>query len=85
MGYFKEYKINIFIIAAIVKNKNDAYVTSVKEKEIHAVILNHCICVYCLPRVKQTILSHFWFPDGTVCNVISETTEEIIFLVSEST
>ena len=24
-------------------DKNDAYVTSVKEKEIHAIILNHCI------------------------------------------
>lgn len=37
-------------------DKNDAYAMSIKEKEIHAVVLNHCI--YCLPRVKQKLFCH---------------------------
>lgn len=45
---------------------NDAYVVSVKEEEIPALVLKHCHYIYCLPRVKQTILSHYCFPDENV-------------------
>lgn len=62
---------------------NDASVMSVKEKEIHAVTLNHYHCIYCLPRVKQKLFCHINVSQMEMfCNVLSENAaKKIIFLV----
>lgn len=63
---------------------NHACVMSVKEKDSYAVMLNHCHCIYCLPRVKQRLFCHITDSQmGTFCHMLSKTAEEkIIFLVS---
>lgn len=63
---------------------------SLKEKKIHAVILNHCHCIFCLPRAKQKRFCHITDSQMRMfCNVHSETAEDSekslnsLFLVQE--
>lgn len=63
---------------------------SLKEKETHAVILNHCHCIFCLPRAKQKRFCHITGSQmGMFCDVHFETAEDSdksfnsLFLIQE--